>query len=332
MSNRTINLTEFIVRTTGSALHKAILRDPETRARILSLPTLDARIHAAVAVGRELGLDVGEAEVRDLLVPPSRELSDAELSAVTGGKDGCNLVGDDGDNRFDGGLGDDTLTGGDGDDTLWSIFGDNQEFGGDGDDKLITGDGHDTLFGEDGDDTMKSGFEEDYLDGGDGDDFLDGGNGDDTMLGGDGDDIMYGDDSNPMHFFGLDGEDSMDGGDGNDQMFGQVGDDTLDGGAGNDTLDGGSGNDILTGGDGNDVLSGGEGGDLFVFDHSDGQDVVTDFHPGEDQLSFTGIENAGQLGVSVQDGNTIITYGDTTVTLQGVEMTADQVWGSVQHD
>ncbi|MGE4552659.1 MAG: hypothetical protein AB7D57_06080, partial [Desulfovibrionaceae bacterium] len=79
--------------TSGSALHQAILRDPGARARILSLPTLEARIQAAVALGRELGLTIGEAEVRDLLAPPPGELSDAELSAVTGGKEGSTITG-----------------------------------------------------------------------------------------------------------------------------------------------------------------------------------------------------------------------------------------------
>ncbi|MEF2229337.1 MAG: hypothetical protein V3571_00255 [Pseudodesulfovibrio sp.] len=291
--------------TTGSALYQAILRDPETRARILSLPTLEARIQAAVAVGRKLGLSIGEAEVRDLLAPPSEELSDTELSAVVGGKTGSNLTGTDGDDKIFG-----------------SISGDNQLDGGGGNDWIVGYDGDDQIQGGDGDDTINSGWGGDTLDGGGGDDLMDGGQGDDTMSGGEGDDVMYGDDDGWLKF-NSDGDDLMDGGDGDDMISGQNGEDTLIGGAGDDTLDGG---------DDNDILSGGSGSDVFVFDSHDGQDVITDFRPGEDQLAFNGIQNPGQLGVTVQEGSTVITYGDTTVTLEGVEMTAEQVWANVQHD
>jgi len=293
------------VSTTGSALYQAVLRDPETRARILSLPTLEARIEAAVAQGRKLGLTIDEAEVRDLITPPSEELSDTELSAVVGGKTGSNITGTDGDDKIYG-----------------NLFGDNQLSGEGGNDWITGGDGQDQIHGGDGDDTINAGWGNDTLDGGDGEDLMDGGQGDDTMYGGDGDDVMYGDDDNQLKL-NSNGDDLMDGGDGEDMMFGQNGEDTLFGGAGDDTLDGGNDNDIL---------SGGSGSDVFVFDSNDGQDVITDFQPGEDQLAFQGIQNPGQLGVTVQEGNTIITYGETTVTLQGVEMTAEQVWDNVQHD
>ena len=291
--------------TTGSTLYQAILRDPETLARILSLPTREARIQEAMAVGRKLGLTIDEAEVRDLITPPSEELSDTELSAVVGGKTGSDLTGTDGNDKIFG-----------------SLSGDNQLDGRGGNDWMVSYSGDDQIQGGDGDDTINSGWGDDTLDGGDGDDLMDGGQGDDTMSGGDGDDAMYGDDDKPLKFNSY-GDDLMDGGDGDDMIFGQNGEDTLIGGAGDDTLDGGNDNDIL---------SGGSGSDVFVFDNHDGQDVITDFQPGEDQLAFNGIQNPGQLGVTVQEGNTVITYGETTVTLQGVEMTAEQVWANVQHD
>ena len=103
----------------------------------------------------------------------------------------------------------------------------------------------------------------------------------------------------------------------------------LGGGVGNDTLAGGEGNDMLTGGEGNDILTGGSGADVFVFGTDDGNDTITDFNPQEDQLYFSGAE-PGDLGVTTEGGNTIITFGDTTITLEGTEMTEAEVWARVQ--
>ena len=145
-----------------------------------------------------------------------------------------------------------------------------------------------------------------------------GGSGDDEMAGGYGADEMHGDS-------------------GDDYLFGDNGNDFIEGGDGDDTLLGSGGDDTLRGGDGDDLLRGGtdfgsdNGQDLFVFDGSDGHDTIADFHPGEDTFAFEGIHNANQLGVTVHGGNTIITYGDTTVTVQGVEMTAAEVWANTQH-
>ncbi len=94
--------------------------------------------------------------------------------------------------------------------------------------------------------------------------------------------------------------DVLRGGKGNDLLFGLDGNDTLSGGAGNDRLDGGTGNDWLDGGSGNDVLTGGAGRDSFAFQVNNygasvnfskdiGQDVVTDFTSGEDQIDLTSV-------------------------------------------
>jgi len=102
-----------------------------------------------------------------------------------------------------------------------------------------------------------------------GDDVLDGRGGDDFLIGGYGNDTLHG-------------------GTGNDLLRGGVGDDFLFGGSGDDYLTGDAGNDTLEGGSGDDVLSGGVGDDTFVFYKGFGHDVITDYNPAEDSISFGG--------------------------------------------
>jgi Ca2+-binding RTX toxin-like protein len=189
--------------------------------------------------------------------------------------------------------------------------------GTDGGDDLEGTDGRDAILGMGGDDT---------LDGGAGHDTLDGGAGHDTLLGGSGSDRLYGgigDDS----LDGGTGADMLDGGDGNDVLDGGDGSDVLDGGRGNDTLDGGAGDDVLTGGPGDDVLTGGSGADVFVFDHFSGSSVITDFNPDEgDRIQLENVVSNEPLDVvNDADGNTIISFGDTQITLEGVTLSAEEV-------
>jgi len=88
----------------------------------------------------------------------------------------------------------------------------------------------------------------------------------------------------------------------------------------------------LDGGAGNDILTGGAGSDVFVFGANDGSDTITDFNPAEDKLQLQGVTSPYQLNVSSDGGNTVISYGETTITLQGVEMTADEVWVSAGNE
>ncbi|MDZ8186618.1 MAG: Calx-beta domain-containing protein [Nostoc sp. ChiSLP02] len=80
------------------------------------------------------------------------------------------------------------------------------------------------------------------------------------------------------------------GGNGNDQLQGLDGNDNLQGGSGNDTLIGGAGDDILWGELGNDILTGNAGKDKYqfqgngVFNSSLGDDYITQFEVGQDQI------------------------------------------------
>ncbi len=130
-----------------------------------------------------------------------------------------------------------------------------------------------------------------------------------------------------MH--GNEDNDSVYGGDGNDIVHGDEGDDVVHGDAGNegdDELYGGDGNDTLDGGSGNDVLTGGTGSDIFVFGNDSGTNTITDFDPDHDKFCFKECSKASEIDVAAAEGKTFITYGDTTIIVEGVEMTAEEVW------
>ena len=121
------------------------------------------------------------------------------------------------------------------------------------------------------------------------------------------------------------GNDTLKGLGGNDTLFGDAGNDKLSGGLGNDRLDGGAGNDTLQGGQGNDLLTGGTGADTFVFNelHS-GKDTITDFDAFQgDKLDFgsaTGVHQFSDLQIANNvDGNAVITWGQESITLVGVD-------------
>lgn len=125
-------------------------------------------------------------------------------------------------------------------------------------------------------------------------------------VGGDGNDVLQGDS----------GDDVLSGGTDNDDLWGGDGDDHIIGGDGDDTLDGGSGNDTLTGGAGHDI---------FYFDENDGNVLITDFNPDEDVINISWNGDKESCQVINSGGNTIISFGQTLVTLQGVEMSRDEV-------
>jgi Ca2+-binding RTX toxin-like protein len=143
---------------------------------------------------------------------------------------------------------------------------------------------------------------------------------------------------------GTGGEDLLNGGNGNDKLFGLAGHDLLNGGNGNDVLDGGDGNDVLlaamaptpdrrcgddwlSGGNGNDTHTGGAGADHFVFGLGGGNDVVTDYEAGVDQLFLTGGLRDYRVrdvnGDGFQDLVLNLAFGGGSVTLLGVDDIGD---------
>jgi len=142
----------------------------------------------------------------------------------------------------------------------------------------------------------------DNIKGTDGDDIIVAGGGRDNVRAGAGDDIVFG-------------------GANRDKIYGQEGDDTLYGNGSNDRLYGGDGSDTIVGGAGDDVLYGdnpNDGGllegwsDTFVFGTNDGRDKILDFEQGIDVLLMEG-GSAEDVSFAYKAGNTIISYGDTTV-------------------
>ncbi|MFN0190656.1 MAG: calcium-binding protein [Aestuariivirga sp.] len=231
------------------------------------------------------------------------------------------FLGSDADEEVFGFEGGDTLRGEGGQDYLDGGAGDDWLYGGSGNDVLVGGEGKDRLEDGSGSDRVYSGEDDDVLVGtSDGNiDIFDGGGGVDLFVGGDGDDVIdlgrgYRQESGLIYdllrniekfdggggndtILGTSGNDQIEGGDGADTIYGFDGNDTLGGGDldDGDVLYGGEGNDELTlftqgyGGEGDDVLSagremtGGAGHDRFVIV---GENVITDFTPGEDVLDF----------------------------------------------
>ena len=112
----------------------------------------------------------------------------------------------------------------------------------------------------------------------------------------------------------------MVGGSGNDTVIGDSGNDLLVGGAGNDKLDGGHGDDVLRGDSGDDIMTGGRGADTFDFSvASKGMDTITDFHVGEDHISFAGRGlDLAHLAVTECDHGAHITIGTESIMLVGL--------------
>ncbi len=77
---------------------------------------------------------------------------------------------------------------------------------------------------------------------------------------------------------------------------------------------------------GSAVLSGGDGDNVFIFGKEGGAVTITDFNPAGDKIGFSGANAAADLKVTTNEGNTIILYGDTTIVLNGREMTIEEVW------
>ena len=221
----------------------------------------------------------------------------------SGGDSIVDAVGNPNAIRIDLGSGADSIYTGAGADSIWS---------GAGDDRINAGQGANTVSGAAGDDFIQSGAGGDSLMGGAGEDTIVAGAGDDHVVGGSGNDTLFGQG-------------------GNDSVFGGSGADVLYGGDGDDEVMGGSGADTLLGGAGADSLFGGSGGDVFAFESGFGQDVISDFGPGDRiqlaaGLNGTDIASPADVAAMVTGGTTaagtkftVITIGNDTIRLEKVD-------------
>ncbi len=96
-------------------------------------------------------------------------------------------------------------------------------------------------------------------------------------------------------------------------LFGFGGDDVIIGGDKDDTLFGGGGDDTLTGND---------GADTFYFEEDAGNDTITDFEQGTDFIAFDDELGLGfsDLSISESGTQTIISYSEGTITLEGTQI------------
>ena len=223
----------------------------------------------------------------------------------------------------DSGANENSITGGTGDDEI---------FGGGGDDIIAGGDGNDTMTGGSGDDELTGGLGNDVLRGNSGDDTIRGGEGDDEIYGGGGVDMLFGEGGNDL-MLGVTGDDQLFGGAGDDNMFGRADNDSLDGGEGDDRLTGnqgddiligGAGRDVMVGGGGNDTMTGGEGVDFFVFLNERGEDIITDFEVGTDNILMAN-RTFGDRGVEFSDLEITQVGDDAVVTERGLQITLEGI-------
>lgn len=101
--------------------------------------------------------------------------------------------------------------------------------------------------------------------------------------------------------------------------------DWLFGLGGDDHLIGGQGNDVFVGGAGNDLMVSGGGSNTFLFNGLFGNDRIEGYQA-SDKLVFMGIPGLNQdydyrSYASTFEDNTVLSFGDNSVMLVGVDMT-----------
>ncbi|MBC2656322.1 polyurethanase [Pseudomonas sp. MSSRFD41] len=112
---------------------------------------------------------------------------------------------------------------------------------------------------------------------------------------------------------------------GDNVLKAHAGGDWLFGLDGNDHLIGGQGNDVFVGGTGNDLMESGGGDNTFLFTGHFGQDRIVGYQGG-DKLVFMGVSGVlpGQdyrAHASSSGHDTVLTFGQDSVTLVGVSLT-----------
>jgi len=277
---------------------------------------------------------------------------DAQRNAIYGEGGNDTLNGNGGNDYLNGGSGNDALNGGAGNDLLLGGSGADKMNGGSGDHDVVSYAGAssgvgvhlDTGTGNGGDaagdtyqnieDITGSSYN-DILEGDSdiGGNVIKGGAGNDSIHGNGGYDTLYGEAGNDtITAFGAWNTSGS-------TMYGGAGNDRLTGGEGSDHIHGGTGNDTVVGREGVNTLTGDAGSDTFEFQKNldtagpaDNYNVITDFNKNEDVLSLYDVfqgsgNNTDVLVGSDANGDVQLTFGDTTVVLEGVHNAG---WNSVQ--
>ena len=100
----------------------------------------------------------------------------------------------------------------------------------------------------------------------------------------------------------------------------------LTGGEGNDGLWGSNGDDVLEGGAGDDTLNGGPDDDIFVIAPGGGNDTITDFTDGDDNIdlsAFEDIASYNDLSMEQHEGDVVIDLsgqGGGTIVLSNFDI------------
>lgn len=184
--------------------------------------------------------------------------------------------------------------------------------------------GNDQVFGNGGNDALIGGVGNDRLNGGTGNDTMTGGDGSDTFicesaadivveaagLAGDIDTVQTSVSwtlGSLLENLTLSGSAAINGSgnSGNNALTGNSAGNSLVGLGGNDRLSGLGGNDTVRGDSGSDTMTGGAGADQFLFNSTNGADLVTDFTGGSDKLALS------QSALSLGNGDLIV-HGATT--------------------
>lgn len=158
------------------------------------------------------------------------------------------------------------------------------------DDVITAGPGANVIHSGSGNDVVYSRGGRDTAYGEGGNDFLRGGNGNDVLDGGSGIDVLQG-------------------GNGNDMLRQSDGRSALLGGIGRDSISGGSGGDFIAGGRHDDTIATGGGNNVVAFNRNDRNDTVVGAAGSVNTLSLGGGILAGDLALSVQGDDLVLSAG-----------------------
>jgi len=252
----------------------------------------------AYQFGRDVLKPDDIAAAQALFGPPARDL----VSTASNGTDGADtLIGNAGNNAFQGGFGNDVILGWEGDDTLM-------------------GNGvYWTHWNDPWSRTFDGSTDRDTIHGGEGNDFINGNAGADVLYGGSGNDTIYGGQNEGTWTAGRTRTGTIHLREGQDILFGGAGDDVLNGNMGTDIVVGGRGNDLVRGGQDNDLIAGNIGNDTLY------GDLESDFLYGGPGNDIVVLGNDLNVGDGASDTVLLLSTDSGRDTVYGFESGLDVV-------